>query len=453
MSTGLPSSRRDFLKVSTTASVGLAATWGLPLVIPSTVLGKDGAVAANSRIALGAIGTGGMGLGDLNDFMSNPDVQAVAVCDCDKKHAERGASAVNRRYGNKDCKVYYDFRELVARKDIDVVQVTTPDHWHALASIAALDNGKDVYCEKPLTNSVAEGKALVEAVHRNQRVLQVGTHERSGDNSRYACELVRNGRIGKLHTLRVNLPCDDGHHKRVRSWTETPAEQPVPAHFDYDMWLGHTPKAPYTERRCHFFWRFILSYGGGEMTDRGAHVIDIGQLGAGTDDLVPVEYEARGVRSSGGIYNVFWDYSFTNTYASGLKLIGSTAGPRGVKFEGTEGWIFVHIHGGALEASDPKLLKSVIGPGEIQLGRAPNGKNNENMHPRHVRNFLDCVKSRARPLAPVEVGHHTAAICHLNNIAMLTGRKIRFNQAQCRIEGDDEANQLLTPKMRAPWKL
>jgi predicted dehydrogenase len=443
--------RRQFLEKSSLAAGALA----LPSIIPSSALGLNGAVAPSERLVLGAIGCGGMGRGNLGDLMNNKDVQAVAVSDCDKNHAKAGRDDVNKKYGNDDCAVYHDFRELCGRKDIDIVLVATPDHWHALASIEAIKNGKDVYCEKPLTNSVAEGKALVEAVKKHNRILQTGTQERSGDNARYACELVRNGRIGKLQTLRINLPCDDGHHKKIRSQTEPLPEKPVPAELDFDMWLGHTPKVAYNPQRVHFAWRFILTYGGGEMTDRGAHVIDLGQLGAGTDDTVPIEYEAKGVRGQGD-FNVFWDYEFTNTYASGLKLIGSTAGPRGVRFEGTDGWIFIHVHGGALEASDKALLKSKIDDNEIQLGRAPGfdpNKINHNLHQRHRRSFLDCVKSRQQPTAPVEVGNHTGAICHLNNIAMITGRKIKFDPAKCQIEGDDEANKLLTPVMRAPWTL
>jgi predicted dehydrogenase len=444
--------RRQFLQDSTLAAAG---TLALPSIIPSSALGLNGAVAPSERLVLGAIGTGGMGRGNLGDLMNNKDVQAVAVCDCDKNHAKAGGDDVNKKYGNNGCAVYHDFRELCGRKDIDIVLVATPDHWHALASIEAVKNGKDVYCEKPLTNSVAEGKALVEAVKKHNRILQTGTQERSGDNARYACELVRNGRIGKLQTLRINLPDDDSHHKQVRSRIQSLPEKPVPEHLDFDMWMGHTPKVAYNPDRVHFFWRFILTYGGGEMTDRGAHVIDLGQLGAGTDDTVPVEYEAKGVRGQGD-YNVFWDYEFTNTYANGLKLVGTTAGPRGVKFEGTEGWIFIHVHGGALEASDKAILKSKIGDSEIQLGRAPGydpNKNNHNLHGRHRRSFLDSVKSRKQPTAPVEVGHHTGAICHLNNIAMITGRRITFDPAKCQIEGDDEANKLLTPVMRAPWTL
>jgi predicted dehydrogenase len=441
--------RRQFLGRTALA----AGAFALPTIIPSSALGKDGGVAPSERIVMGCIGMGGMGTGDMRAFMSNPDVQIVAVCDVDHRQLGPVSREVNEYYGFEgNCDTYRDFRELLAHEGIDAVSVTTPDHWHALASVAALNAGKDVYCEKPLANSVYEGRAICNAAIRNNRVLQTGSHERSTDSIRFACELVRNGRIGTLRRMRVNLPCSDGHHQEARALTEVPPPEPVPEGFDYDFWLGHTHKVPYTSRRCHFWWRFILSYGGGEMTDRGAHVIDIAQLGAGMDHTTPVHYEARGVQTPGSLYNAFWDYSFVNTYANGVELIGSTAEPRGVKFEGDEGWVFVHIHGGALEAEPQSLLSEGIGADEIHLGRSPG----------HQRNFLDCVRSREAPMAPAEVGHHTATICHLNNIAMRMGSvggagaepfTLEWDPDRERITNSREANRLLTPTMRAPWSL
>jgi predicted dehydrogenase len=426
---------------ATAASVGVL---GLSHIVPSSALGRDGTVAPSNRIVMGCIGTGGQGGGNMHAFMGNKDVQVVAVCDVDANHRNANRDAVNKHYGNTGCVAYKDFRDLVARKDIDAVSIATPDHWHALTSIAAAKAGKDIYCEKPLANSVGEGRAICNAVRQNQRILQTGSHERSG-NSRVACELVRNGRIGKLHTIRVNLPHEEAHHQQVLQMEkkhEMPPTQPVPEGFDFDFWLGHTPVVPYTPMRCHFWWRFILAHGGGEMTDRGAHVIDIGQLGAGKDDTGPVEIEASGWHSTKSLFNAFFEYKFVNTYADGLKLIGTTDQPRGLKFEGDKGWIFVHIHGASLEASDPAILQEKIGANEIQLGRSPG----------HHRNFLDCVKSRKDPLATAEIGHRTATICHLNNIAMLTGKKLKWDPVKEQTD-DAEANALLTPKMRSPWHL
>jgi predicted dehydrogenase len=435
-------SRRQFLRQTAAASLGA-------LLLPA--VGRRGAAAANERLTVGVIGTGGRGRGLANAFMNMKDVQVVAVCDVDKGHREQGLETVNKKYGNKDCKVYHDFRELLGRKDIDAVIVATPDHWHALASVHAVRAGKDVYCEKPLTNSIGEGRALCDAVAQHKRILQTGSQERSGDNARFACELVRNGKIGRLHTVRINLPCDDNHHKQVRALRGVPPEQPVPEGFDYDFWLGHTPKVPYCKERCHFFWRFILTYGGGEMTDRGAHVIDLAQLGAGCDDTGPVEIEAKGVREK-SLYDVFWDYSFVNTYANGVKMIGAAKGPRGVLFEGSEGRVFIHVHGQKLEAEPESLLKEKTDGLKVQLGRAP-GEDRKNLLALHVRSFLEAVKSRKEPTAPAEVGHRTASVCHLNNIAMLVGRRLKWDPKKEQFDNDAEANRLLMPAMRPPWKL
>lgn len=434
------STRRQFLGRATAIGVGAL---GFPSIVPSSALGRGGAVAPSERIVMGCIGTGGRGRSLIGRFLEQPDVQFVAVCDVDEGHRKQAIELIRNDDREQDCRSYNDFRELLGVGDLDAVIVATPDHWHALATVAAADAGKDVYCEKPLANSVAEGRAIVDAITRNDRVLQTGSHERSGDNARRACELVRNGRIGKVHTVKINLPDDDKHHKQARQLTSVPPEMPVPEGFDYDRWLGHTPKVPYTERRTHFWWRFNLTYGGGEMTDRGAHVIDIAQLGLGADGTGPVEFSATGTRNKGSLYDVFWDYNFVNTYANGVRMIGSTEGPRGLKFEGDDGWIFIYIHGGRMEASRPSLLEEEVGDAEIRLGRSPG----------HMRNFLDSVRSRRQPVAPAEAGHRTASICHLNNIAMRTGKTLAWDPKAERITNDEGANTLLTPAMRGPWTL
>jgi predicted dehydrogenase len=440
VTTSNDTTRRTFLQQAAAAP---AAALAAPLFVPASALGAAGPAPASERIVVGVIGTGGRGRSLINAFVNEKDVQVVAVCDVDARHRKLGQALVQKRYGHAGCAAYKDFRDLLDHQGLNAVVVATPDHWHALASIAACRAGLDVYCEKPLANSVGEGRAICEAVRRHKRVLQTGSHERSGANARFACELVRNGRIGKLQTLRINLPFSDAHLQQARKLSSVPPTMPVPPGFDYDFWLGHTPAVPYTEKRCHFWWRFILAYGGGEMTDRGAHVIDLGQLGAGTDDTGPVEIEATGVRTKGSLFDAFWDYRFENTFAGGLKLVGGAKGPRGVKFEGSDGWVFIHVHGAKLEASSPDLLKESPDRFKVRLGRSPG----------HVRNFLDCVKSRKEPVAPAEVGHRTASICHLNNIAMLLGRKLRWDPKKEKFADDEEANRLLTPPMRAPWKL
>jgi predicted dehydrogenase len=445
-STSTLSSRRQFLKQAGAVGAGAIA---FPYIVPSSALGKDGAVAPSNRIAMGWIGTGGQGRGLMGIFMGFNDAQVVACCDVDEKHLADGVAAANEKYGNEDCAAFHDFRELVARKDIDAVVVATPDHWHAITSVAALDAGKDVYCEKPLANSIYESRKIVDAVKRNKRVLQTGSMERSNEKCRFAAELVRNGRIGKLKQMVINLPFTEKHLQDAKAQKDVPPPMPVPSGFDYNFWLGHTPEVPYTEKRCHFFWRFNLAYGGGEMTDRGAHVIDIGQMANNSDDTGPVEVEAKGVQNPGSIFNTFWDYHFTNKYANGVEMVGSTDEPRGIRFVGEDGWIFVHIHGGALEASKPDILKEKIAPNEINLGRAPLPHDQHG----HRRQFLDCVKSRQQPFAHAEAGHRTASICHLNNIAMALGRKLKWDPKAEQFVGDDEANKMLKPDFRTPWTL
>lgn len=432
------SSRRTFLKKSVLA--GSALTF--PNIVPAVVLGKD---APSNRIVMACIGTGGQGTYNMKAFLEQSDAQVVAVCDVDKNHRQRACNTVNEKYGNKDCAEYNDFRQLLSKKKLDAVMIGTPDHWHGLITIAAAQSGADIYCEKALINTIAEGIAVVKAVKRFGRVLQTGSHERSNAKARFACELVQNGRIGKLHTVQVNLPVDQYQIAKLNDRdTKKHEEMPIPEGFDYDMWLGYTPWVYYTVGRCHVNWRWNLNYGGGEMTDRGAHVIDLAQLGCGTDGTTPVEYQAKGRRGNSLIYNTFCDYTFECQYANGVKMIGTHDEPRGVKFIGDEGWVFIHVHGGHLEAEPASLLTEKIGPDEIQLGRTPG----------HHRNFLDAVKTRQKTMAPAEVGHHTATICHLLNISLqLDGRRIKWDPKNEKVIGDSEANSMLNRPMRSPWHL
>ena len=455
--------RRKFIKKS--ASAIIAAT-GFPYLIRSSALGKAGTVAPSNRIVLGCIGLGGQGTSNMYAFAASADVQIAALCDVDKgsdlydklyqfpgKSSAGLDSALDRLkkyYASKTSSglyegidTYRDFRELLKRDDIDAVTVCTPDHWHGLISIAAAKAGKDIYCEKPLVNTIEEGKAVCKTVERYGRILQTGSHERSNDSVRFACELILNGRIGKLHTIKVNLPNKDSHHETVRN---TPSDQPemaVPEGFDYDMWLGCTPRVPYTQKRCHFWWRFLTEYGGGEITDRGAHIIDLAQLANATDDSGPIEISAKGKVPRNCFYNAFMTYKFECKYANGVRMVGSSQGKRGLKFEGTEGRIFVHIHGGRLTAKPTSLLKETIGPNEIHLGRSKG----------HHRNFIDAVKTRAQPIAPAAVGHRTATICHLLNIAMQTKKSLKWDPVTEQITNDPEANRMLSRPMRGGWQL
>lgn len=437
------SSRRDFLRVATACTAGLGVS-GLGVGI---ALGDEKARpgSANDRLGIGVIGTGGMGSGHLGWLIEQPDLEVRAVCDVDSSHLAGALETVANRHGKGNCQGFKDFRELLAKPGIDAVWVTTPDHWHALVSIAAIAAGKDVYCEKPLTNSVGEGIALRDAVKNSDRILQCGSHERSNHDVRFACELVRNGRLGKIHTIRINLPCEEDHHQQARSRSgKKLVPTKIPAEFDYDFWLGHTPNIPFADYRCHFWWRFNTQFGGGEMTDRGAHVIDIAQLALGMDGSGPVEYRAKGTPLPGELYNAYLDFEFENIYPNGIRMIGQSSGTRGLKIEGEDGWIFIHIHGGKLEADPVSLLDEKIGENEIHLGRTND----------HKRNFLEAVRSRNKePFAHVEVGHRTATLCHLNNLAMKLGRTLKWDPIAEKILGDDEAQSLLSPKMRSPWTL
>lgn len=425
-------SRRDFIK-----TVGAAVAF--PMIV-----GANQALAASSspsnRIVMASIGVGGMGVNDTRAFYWNSDVQLVAVCDPDRKHAERAQALVEKHYANqkrsglyKGCKIYTDFREVLEREDIDAVMVATPDHWHVPISLAAVKAGKDIYCEKPLSLTIREGRVLSEAVRRYTRVFQIGSQQRSDRRFRFACELVLNGRIGKLQKIYVGLPSG-------RETGPQPA-MPVPPWFDYEMWLGQAPWAPYTAKRCHYNFRFILDYSGGQLTNWGAHHLDIAQWGNGTDHWGPVEVEGRGDFPKEGLWNTAVNFDVTYRYANGVELHCSNKNRMGVKFVGTDGWVYVTR--GKIDASPKSLLTSTIGPNEIHLYVSKN----------HHRNFLDCVKTRRDPVAPVEVGHRTATMCHLANITMLLGRKLHWDPATESFVGDDEANRMTSRPMRSPWRL
>jgi predicted dehydrogenase len=410
---------------------------------------------------MGCIGVGGMGTNDMREFMSYEDVQIVAVCDVVEGSREYGhwyrngwkgnylgrvpaQKIVEDHYGRKNgtgsykgCGAYVDFREVLGRDDIDAVTIVTPDHWHAVMAIAAAKAGKHIYCEKPMTLTIAEGRAMVEAVRRYGVVFQTGSHERSNGKVRFACELVRNGRIGKLE--RIIAPLGPNNRENPVGWQP----MPVPAGFDYDMWLGPAPWAAYHKDRCLYKFRFIRDYSGGQTTNLGAHSLDMGQWGNGTDDTGPVEVEDMGGRfPREGLFNTATRVDFRARYANGVELICRTDPAKwtGVRFEGSEGWVEV---GKRFETHPESLARSVIGPDEIHLYESSN----------HQRNFLDCIKSRREPAAPVETGHRSATLCHLGNIAMLLGRKLRWDPVKERFLNDEEANRLLDKGRRAPWRI
>jgi len=429
-------SRRWFLKCATAAVAG-------PVIVPSSVFG---ATAPSKRVTMGCIGVGGQGTHDMPTFLYNPGVQVVAVCDVDAARAQRAKQIVESHYAAKKptgaykgCAMTGDFREILARDDIDTVMIATPDHWHALISIEAARHGKDMYCEKPMAYSVAEGRSVVDAVNRHGRILQTGTQRRSSARIRRGCELVRNGHIGRLHTVRVGLP--GGFAIRGGDFGGIQPAMPVPPGFAYDMWLGPAPWAPYTKGRCHFNFRWILDYGEGYISDWGAHYLDVAQWGMGTDLTGPVEIEAEARFPREGLYDAPTDFHIVYTYANGVRLICSNKETLGMRFEGDAGWIHLEKPGAAIAADPPGILESELGPDEIHLGTS------KSQH----GNFIECVRSRCRPTAPAEIGHRSATVCHLGMIAALLGRKLRWDADRETFVNDPEADRLLSRPMRAPW--
>ena len=425
--------RRSFLKTATGAALGAV---GFPYFVRPSALGKAGTVVASERITVGFIGTGGHGIAmNLRTFLGQPDAQAVAVCDVDPVNLKKAQDEVNEKYENTDCMTTQDFREILARPDIDAVMISTPDHWHVPISIAAIEAGKDVECEKP-TLTIDEGRRLVEAVNRYGRVFQWSTEDRAVDVYHRMCELVRNGRIGKVHTIKVELPAGPGSPGH-------PDPMPIPEGFDYDMWLGPAPWAPYTKDRCHWNFRWISDYSGGMLTDWGAHLLDGAQWGNDTEHTGPVEVEGKGVYWTKGLYDTAKAFHLEYTYADGVKLIVDSGNPS-LRFEGSDGWVGNRGWRAPLQASSPAILKSVIGPEETHLYTCPGGEQ---------RNFLDCVKSRQACYFPPEIGQRCFTIAHIGNIAMTLGQKLRWDPENERFVGNAEANRMLKRAARSPWRL
>ena len=447
-------SRRTFL----TGLPRAVATAAVPLVIPSSALGLAGLVAPSKRVTMGLIGCGGHGVGwNLPQIFRNPDEQVIAVCDVDESRMMGAKAAVEKHYSNvlgrdyKGCTTYGDFRELVNRKDIDTVDNCTPDHWHVIPAIMAAKAGKDVICEKPLTLTVGEGRILCKVVQETGRIFQTASENRSIDTYIHLCELVRNGRIGKLRHIEVTLPI--GGTTRGENFTQRDA-QPVPKGFNYEMWLGQAPLAPYCPARCHGSFRWNRDYSGGTLTDWGAHMIDLAQWGNDTEKTGPVEVEGKGdFPPREALFNVAPTFDLHYKYANGVTLRVSSSEP-GIRFVGSEGWIGFENWRGPLQASNPKILKSKIGPDEIHLyrpseivARTEGGKGGEH------RNFLDCVKSRQPCYAPAETGHRTVTIAHVGNIAMVLGRKLRWDPEAEQFVDDPEADKMLSRKQREPWTI
>lgn len=409
----------------------------VPFVVPYSGCGKD---VPSNRLNMASIGTGRMGRSDMKECLYQGlkvNARVVAVCDVDSKRATIAKKEVDDIYakelgaGNHDgVRIYGDYRELLERKDIDGVTISTPDHWHGLMAIAAANAGKDIYLQKPLTYSIAEGQKLVKAVRKNKVILQTGSQQRSSVYFRKTCQLVRNGRIGKLQSIEVVVPTDHGRGEST--------VMNVPENLNYDMWLGPAAKAPYTEHRVHPQndfgrpgWLQIESYCHGMIAGWGSHMYDVAQWALGVDtDSGPVEVQVSGEFPDRGLFDVHVAYTAEAVYANGVKMVSRNGSP-GVKFTGSDGWIWVQR--GSFDAHDREIFRQEMGDGDVKFMVSEN----------HMLNFLESMRSRKDPIAPVEVGHRSNSVCVIHHIAMKLGRKLKWDPKAELFLNDDEANGML----------
>jgi len=442
-------SRRQWL----CAGAGLLAA---PVIVPSSVLGRTQR-APSERITIGVVGLGSRGFYLLKGFLNEPDTQVVAVCDVDSHHYRDKAwgegEARGREPAKKAVEAYYtgknnqsehrgvlacaDFRELCARDDIDAIVVATPDHWHALCTLEALDTGKDVYCEKPVTHCFAEGQAVYRKVAKKKAIFQAGSQQRSDKQFRHAVEVVLNGHLGKIKSVEVGLP--EGYDKPQGSTTiETP-----PDHLDYDFWCGPSPVLPYLRARHHRWWRGHRAYGGGVLMDWIGHHNDIGHWGIGMDAAGPVRVEAvQWQYPETDIYNTPRHYTIRCEFPGGIESTISSNNAMGTKWIGEDGWLYVNR--GEWKASDPQWLEDNFDPGPIKAYHSPG----------HIRNFLDACKSRKTCVAPAETAHRSITPGHLGYVSQTLKRPLEWNAAKEYVIDDKEANTLLnTMTYRKPWSL
>ena len=408
-----------------------------PMIVAPAVVGRGAQSAPNSRINLACIGVGGQGSGNMNALRQDERVQVTAICDVDKNHRERAL---------RSCKLnadagYNDFRKLLARDDVDAVMIATPDHWHSIISVAAARAGKDIYCEKPLAASIGESRLVSDVVQKEKRVLQCGTWRRSGVYSRMACEWVRNGYIGELKKVEVGVP---GKFAIRGGFTGMEKPQEVPQGFDYKMWTGPAPEAPYTAARCHFNFRWVDDYAPGYITDWGAHFIDVAHWGMDADATNPIEVSATEVtRREKGIYDAAESFKIRYAYASGVEMVMFSTTDRaayGTKFIGTKGSVFVENN--KLITDPPELRRTKIKDDEIHLYESKN----------HHRNFIDCVLSRKPTAAPVEAAHRAASACQLGAISAKLGRTLKFDPEKESF-ADAEADALVMRELHGGWEL
>ena len=416
----------------------MASTATIPYLVPSSVFGSGAAIAPSERLTMGAIGLGGQGMHNLRNFLTCEDLRLVAVCDVDTKHRTTAKETVDTAYGNRDCAAYNDFRDILVRDDIDTVLIATPDHWHAIISIEAAKAGKDIYCEKPISLTIAEGRAVADTIKRLGTVYQSGTQRRSNACFRFAVDIARSGMLGRLHTLHCYY-----HNGPTRPPQKT---EPVPEGFDYDRWLGPAPFEAYTPRRCHGSFRWLYDYSGGQLTDLGAHFNDLAQWAHDSDYSGPTEYEGWAEFPADGLFNTPVRFEVVATYPDGVKMIYHDEtepgrGPRGNKFVGDKGWVSVDDTG------------KVTASSKAIMDKLKAGQRDYNYMTGHHRNFLDCVKTRSLPISNAELSHRSVTTCHAANICLRLGRKLRWDLQGERFLNDDTANRMLARAMRSPWSL
>lgn len=435
------------------AGLAASALIAVPTIIPAGCVGRNGQVAPSDKINLAFIGAGNQTTNDVMEFLADDRVQVTLICDVNKKSdgywdgrvagREYIRDIVNGYYSKKyerkynACDDVEDFREVISRKDIDAVEIATPDHWHAIPVLMAAAAKKDIYCQKPLSLTIAEGRAMSNAVKHHGVVFQTGSQQRSNPHFRRICELVVNGRIGELQTVICGLPSGTPDFGKKAHLVDV---APVPEGFNYDMWLGQAPQVPYRPCASHVNFRWVLDYSGGQLTDWGGHHPDIAQWGMQTQYSGPVKIlNPKSEWSDHPVYNTASHFSFDSIYDNGVKLVITSEGPFGVTFIGSEGKVWSSRTEHKVE---PESMKdTIIGPNEIQLYKSDN----------HFRNFIDCVLSRKEPIAPVEVAHRSITIAHLGNIAMMLGKELEWDPEAERVTNVPEANDMLSRPMREPW--
>ena len=456
--------RRQFLKTAGAALV-------LPTILPGSVFGRDGKTAPSNRINLGVIGMGWQGPGNTKSFLAEGDCQVVAACDLDPNHLQEALNLVNDHYQTRDCKGYGDYRDLLARNDIDAVMIAVPDHWHALVATEAARRKKDVFGEKPLAKTIAEQQAIVRAVEKNKIIWQTGSWQRSVPTFHKAAEIVRNGLIGTVTHVEVGLPAGyvdfSGTGKEAMeklaslpetvcdlsqvtpgtpAWNRLVTEPPDA--LDYNGWIGPSRMEPYIAARSHKNWRWNYNTGGGQLLDWVGHHCDIAHWGLGFDNSGPMEIQGFGdFPSAEAVWNTCSKYRILLQYPQDVTITISGGHPdirSGVKWIGTDGWVWVDRDG--FDASNPEWKKGKSLPAELRQVKLYES-------PGHWRNFLDCVKSRQPTITPVQTAHHSAIPGHLGLIAMLVNRKILWDAKNEKILHDHEASALLTRGYRAPWHL